>query len=136
MQKNLCLCCVMLLLTKISFAQSEADILQFEKEEKTCLDASLSKINCVALFKKQMDSLLTLSYNNLLKKAAGKEKAAVEQDQLNWLQRQKVFNTQTDDQYTLEVAEKDFSETAARNALSEKADFVRDRVRELVKRMH
>lgn len=134
--KVICLFLVMIPLAKTAQAQSEADLGRFEKEEKDCLDASRSKMNCVLLFKRQMDSLLSLAYNAVLKKSNGKEKAAFERGQLDWLHQQKIFNAKTDDQYSLEVAEKDFSETAAVNALSEKADFVRDRVRELLRKIH
>lgn len=117
-----------------SQAQSYADIERFEKEEKSCLDTSRAKTGCVVLFKKQMDSLLAVAYNGLLNTGTGSEREGIVKEQAAWLEQQKEFNQRTDEQYNLEVTEKDFGETAATMVLSEKADFVRDRVKNLLER--
>jgi uncharacterized protein YecT (DUF1311 family) len=129
-----CLFLLLFLLVKTAQAQSSQDIMRLEKEEKSCLDLAPRNVKCVTVFKHQMDSMLAVTYKAIQKKSNEKERSILEKEQKDWLQKQKIFDAETDNQYSLEVAEKDFSEMASMMALSEKADFVRDRVKELVKR--
>jgi uncharacterized protein YecT (DUF1311 family) len=115
-------------------AQTQQTIDSIEKQERSCLENGYKQVKCITIFRRGMDSLMALVYRELYEGSDAARRSSLQKDQFAWLERQKAFDQKTDSQYSLEVAEKDFSEVAVMMSLSEKADFVRDRVKELVSR--
>jgi uncharacterized protein YecT (DUF1311 family) len=126
--------CLLFFMGQSVCAQTQRTIDSIEKQEKSCLENGYKQIKCVTVFKQKMDSLMALVYKGLYEGSDPVQQISLREDQSAWLGKQKAFDQKTDDQYNLEVAEKDFSEVAVMMSLSEKADFVRDRVKELVRR--
>jgi hypothetical protein len=133
LMKNMVVCSASCFLPARRYVPNTANHRFDRKTGKVLPRNGYKQVKCITIFRRGMDSLMALVYRELYEgsDAAG---GLPYRKTVCLARRQKAFDQKTDSQYSLEVAEKDFSEVAVMMSLSEKADFVRDRVKELVSR--
>jgi uncharacterized protein YecT (DUF1311 family) len=102
-------------------------------DHQACLDKGYKMLQCAIGFYYEMDSMLNVVYTNLRKKVTTKEKEKLKKEQNQWLKRRDVFFKKEN-----KIALKNWSnwgEDADMFAYDNKADFVKRRVIELIKRL-
>ncbi len=106
------------------------------KIEQSCLDKGIGMIHCVAVFRRQMDSLIIQSYQKLYAKGNAAAKLALEKDQRQWLEKQKKNDHRIDSIYDQPSVKAELEGLATIMTFGERANFVRNRARYLVKKLN
>jgi uncharacterized protein YecT (DUF1311 family) len=118
-----------------SNAQTLKSVTKLETTHQKCLDTGIGMRNCSLKYLNQSDSLLNVAYKNLRLKLSSEEKSELKKEQLIWLKKR--------DQYF----KKAYSDTRKKGYFEEgsldfemvvfdlQADYVFDRVKELIKKI-
>jgi uncharacterized protein YecT (DUF1311 family) len=103
-----------------------------EDSYQACLDKGINMLDCSKTYFQQMDSMLNLVYKKRRKKMSPSQASNLKIEQLKWLsKRDKYFK-----EITLGPEEKALGEKDREMVIMDKkADFVRDRVLELIKKL-
>lgn len=119
-------------LSSPGFTQSridESDIKMIEKRYQSCLNDGSYMLGCSKDFYNEMDSCLNVAYKQLREKLDEPSKAALKREQLNWI-KARDLNFEQIDRANLEEGQ-----DGEMFRKAEKANFVRDRVLVLVRRI-
>jgi uncharacterized protein YecT (DUF1311 family) len=122
----------LVLLGSKSFGQTTITIDSLEESYQACLDKGINMLGCSKRYYNQMDSMLNLVYRKLCKKISPSQGSKLKSEQLKWLS--------TRDQYfkniPLDEEEKALQgEDRKMLVISKKADFVKERVLGLIKKL-
>ena len=136
MKKIVSLLFLIISLSINAHGQTQHTIDSLEKVKQACLDKGVGMIHCVAVFRRQMDSLITLSYQKLYAKGNVAAKLALEKDQQHWLKKQKMNDHRIDSIYDQPSVKAELEGLASIITFGERTDFVRNRARYLVKKLN
>lgn len=101
---------------------------QSDSIHQQCLDTGDDMLVCSQKYYSEMDSILNVVYNRIMKNLDDNAKAALKKEQLGWLkQRDKAFSD-FDNEKISEISSSD-NQTLS---LNKKADFVKERVVKLI----
>ncbi len=103
-------------------------LVQSEAIHQQCLDTGDDMLGCSQKYYSEMDSMLNVVYNGIIKNLDDDAKIALKKEQLGWLaHRDKAFSD-FDNEKISEISSSD-NQTLS---LNKKADFVKERVVELI----
>ena len=118
-------------------AQTLHTIDSLQKKEQACLDGGYRQTTCIGIFRNEMDSIMQLAYQKLYGRANGAARAALQKDQMNWLEKQKANDNKIETEDREKYVKEEWGESAIRMFLfGSKTDFVRDRAKYLVKKLN
>lgn len=113
------------------YGQTVKTIDVLEKSYQGCLDKGINMLGCSELYYHQMDSMLNVVYKKLRKQMSPSQGAKLKVEQLKWLsKRDQYFKNIT--LYEEGVLEKEDREMVV---IDKKADFVKERIIELIKKL-
>ncbi|WP_278251848.1 lysozyme inhibitor LprI family protein [Sabulibacter ruber] len=92
-------------------------------------------LGCSQLYYSQMDSLLNVVYNKLRRPLDPSGKAALKNEQLKWLGKRDAYFKKVDKEYAAENSNGFAGNDSRMIAIDDKAQFVRKRVEELIKKL-
>ncbi|PIQ22772.1 MAG: hypothetical protein COW65_01255 [Cytophagales bacterium CG18_big_fil_WC_8_21_14_2_50_42_9] len=118
----------------IGYAQTQTQLTNLKKQHQSCLDKGVNMFSCSQQYYKQMDSLLNVAYNRIRKPMSQTEKLAFKNEQIKWLQKRDAFFVKVDKEAAAESGPGPIGRDFLMIAMDEKANFVRKRVEELIKR--
>jgi uncharacterized protein YecT (DUF1311 family) len=122
------------LITSKAQAQTQTQLNFLNNKYQACLDKGTNMLRCSNLYYKQMDSLLNVVYNRLRIPMNPSEKTLLKNEQLKWLKTREAYFKKVDKENGIggkEYVGTDFQMIA----IDEKAQFVRKRIEELMKRL-
>lgn len=129
---------LLLLLILFSFncnSQTLKTVDKIQSSYQRCLDNGIAMKNCSIHYYNQSDSLLNVVYKKLRQKSNTDEQSKLKKEQLEWLKKRDKYFQKV---YSDTKKEGDFIEGSSdfdMVVFDEKADFVFERVIELIKRI-
>ena len=90
-------------------------------------------LGCSKRYYLQADSLLNVAYSQLRSKMNATEKEALKEEQLIWLKKRDNYFRQQNEKFRRKFKEGEWGSDMAMITYSEQADFVKERVVELLK---
>jgi uncharacterized protein YecT (DUF1311 family) len=120
----------------VSHAQTVPEINDLATKHQACLDEGKDMLGCTSRFYSQMDSLLNLSYKNLLKKNTQAGKDALKTEQRDWLKKRNAYFKKREQEVSKEMdaPKNKWGEMEYMMLYQTEADFVQDRVIALIKK--
>jgi uncharacterized protein YecT (DUF1311 family) len=125
---------VFILITSKVQAQTQTQLNSLNNKYQACLDKGINMLRCSNLYYNQMDSLLNVVYNRLRISMNPSEKTVLKNEQLKWLKTRDAYFKKVDKENGIggkEYVGTDFQMIA----IDEKAQFVRERVEELMEKL-
>ncbi|MGH2664619.1 lysozyme inhibitor LprI family protein [Flavobacterium sp.] len=126
---------VLVLFSISGFSQTLKTVKELEKANQDCLDQGKNMLGCSRDYYEQMDALLNKVYNKLRTSLTAEEKAKLKKEQQLWLKKRDKY---ADEQYD-ETAELLEGETESQDfkmiVRHSEAEFVKERVIVLIKRL-
>lgn len=104
---------------------------QMEHVYQNCLDSGVHMLQCSDEFYKKMDNVLNEVYKDLRSKLDSSQKAGLRAQQLLWLKKRDQYFTKV---YSEVKADGLTGEDYQIGVLDKKAEFVKDRIIELIKK--
>jgi uncharacterized protein YecT (DUF1311 family) len=116
-----------------SFSQSEITLKNLETKYKTCLDKGEFILGCTSIFYQEMDSLLNLYYNQIMKESDSLQKENLKDEQLNWLEKRDKNFISSEKKIKKEAKKLGYNggQIELLEILDQKSTFVKIRVKEL-----
>jgi uncharacterized protein YecT (DUF1311 family) len=114
-----------------SFSQTSQTIDALDKSYQACLDSGINMLGCSQTYYQQIDNMLNVVYKKLRGSYDSSQQATLKSEQLKWLSdRNKYFKkVDSEPEDGLTGQDKIMAE------LDKKAEFVKDRVLTLIKRL-
>lgn len=123
---------VLFLLCRCSFAQPAKVVHRFDSIYQACIYNTDHQVSCAGRYAKEMDSMLTVVYTDLLSKCDNDGKEKLKKEQADWIVDR--------DKYFSEVSSENADQQAGDNTeqaiiFGKEATYVRTRAMELIKRL-
>jgi len=125
---------ILICISIIGHAQTQTQLINLKKQHQSCLDKGLNMLSCSQQYYKQIDSVLNVAYNRIRKPMSQTEILAFKNEQIKWLQKRDAFFIKVDKEAAAESGPGPIGRDFLMIAMDEKADFVRKRIEELIKR--
>jgi uncharacterized protein YecT (DUF1311 family) len=116
-------------------AQSIQDVDRLTKKNQVCLDSGIDMLGCSKKFFAQMDSVLNVAYKSLRNGLSEQKKAALKQEQLQWLKKRDAFFKKSNQEFQKKYSTGEWGSDMAMVTYGDQADFVKQRVIQLIKRL-
>ncbi len=101
---------------------------------QACLDNGINMLGCSQRYYKTMDSILNIAYNKLKNTLTTEGQAALKQEQLKWLKKRDAHHAAELKEYRKNVDVGESGTDMFMIVYDNDAEFVRDRVIELINR--
>lgn len=116
-------------------AQTFEDLKKIDTKHQTCLDKGTRMLACSQSYYSKLNSLLNATYNKALGTLDSSGKAVLKKEQEKWLNKKEVYFQKIDENYATEITHLGAGNDKRMMIMDEKAQFVRERVEELLKRL-
>lgn len=119
----------------ISVAQTSIVINQMELQHKECLKIKPDSSNCSKLFLQQMDSMVSVVFNEVKTQIASDQKSDIIKDQMSWSKKKADFFKIQDETFVYNLKEEIWKKDMIRITYQQKAEFLLKRIKFLLKKI-
>ncbi len=120
---------------RTSVAQTAIVINDMELQHKDCLKIKPDSSNCSKIFLQQMDSMLSVVFNEVKTQIASEQKADVIKDQMSWSKKKAEFFKVQDETFVYNLKEEIWKKDMIRITYQQKAEFLLKRIKFLLKKI-
>ncbi len=106
-----------------------------ETAHKECLKIKLDSNNCSKMFLSQMDSMLNVVLNEVVKTNSYDKKASLLKEQYNWSKKKGEFYKKQDETFVYNLKDGIWTKDMIRISYQQKADYLLKRIRTLLKQI-
>jgi hypothetical protein len=126
---------LLLLICSVSIGQTAIVINDMELQHKECLKIKADSSNCSKIFLQQMDSMLSVEFNEVKMQIASDQKADVIKDQMSWSKKKAEFFKIQDETFVYNLKEEIWKKDMIRITYQQKAEFLLKRIKFLLKKI-
>ena len=116
-------------------AQIAVAVNDMETAHKECLKIKLDSNNCSKMFLSQMDSMLNVVLNEVVKTNSYDKKASLLKEQYNWSKKKGEFYKKQDETFVYNLKDGIWTKDMIRISYQQKADYLLKRIRTLLKQI-
>ncbi len=117
-------------------AQSLKSVTDIEKKYKDCVSPGYGFLDCSNAYYDEMDQLLNVAYKKLRGKMTPEQKNALKTEQVKWLAKRDAYFKKIDKRAFDAIESGSGGDEMERSAaVSDKAEYVKIRVKELIQRL-
>jgi len=129
-------CILMFIFLNVSAnAQLKNTMDRIYQDHLKCLDSGINMLGCSRKYYLEMDSMLNLTYKKLRTTLNETEKSTLKEEQLKWLKERDAYFETQNRIFNDKVNSGEWGNDMYMVTFDNKADFVRKRVLEIIKRV-
>ena len=106
-----------------------------ETAHKECLKIKSDSNNCSKMFLSQMDSMLNVVFNEVVKTNPSDKKSSLLKEQMSWSKKKGEFYKKQDDTFVYNLKDGIWTKDMIRITYQQKADYLLKRIRILLKQI-
>ena len=116
-------------------AQIAVAVNDMETAHKECLKIKSDSNNCSKMFLSQMDSMLNVVFNEVVKTNPSDKKSSLLKEQMSWSKKKGEFYKKQDDTFVYNLKDGIWTKDMIRITYQQKADYLLKRIRILLKQI-
>ncbi len=116
-------------------AQLKNSMDRIYQDHLKCLDSGINMLGCSRKYYLEMDSMLNLTYKKLRASLNEAEKSKLKEEQLKWLKERDAYFEDQNRIFNEKVTSGEWGNDMYMVTYDDKADFVRKRVLDIIKRI-
>ena len=116
-------------------AQIAVAVNDMETAHKECLKIKSDSNNCSKMFLSQMDSMLNVVFNEVVKTNPSDKKSSLLKEQMSWSKKKGEFYKKQDETFVYNLKDGIWTKDMIRISYQQKADFLLKRIRALLKQI-
>lgn len=116
-------------------AQIAVVVNEMETSHKECLKIKSDSNNCSKVFLSQMDSMLNVVFNEVVKTNPSEKKSSLLKEQFSWSKKKGEFFKKQDETFVYNLKDGIWTKDMIRISYQQKADYLLKRIRSLLKQI-
>lgn len=116
-------------------AQIAVSINEMETAHKDCLKIKSDSNNCSKIFLSQMDSMINVVFNEVVKTNPSDKKATLLKEQMSWSKKKGEFFKKQDETFVYNLKDGIWTKDMIRITYQQKADYLLKRIKVLLKQI-